>query len=869
MPTSKQKKEAPFSEMSLNDSIYKSMVEHSANVILLLDNKGTIQYANKSLSIEFGHEPKGITGRKIWECIHPDDISEVRKKFERLNEKDEKKLTVEFRLQHMKGSWAYASTTLYNEVKNENINGIIATISNITKEKAIEQELQLTIKNNEAILKAIPDIMFIIDKDGTYLDFHTFEAEKLAIHPDEIIGKNICETGFTQDDLESINNTIKQSLQHKSIETVEYSLPTNNKRRWYQARISPYGTDTVLALVRDNTEQKEIEKKLKDSERLFREVFEFAPIGIYRTTPDGRIILSNETLWKMLGYSSFEELAQINLEEKGFHPDYRRSFFKDEIKKHGTVKGLEATWIRKDGTKISVRENAYAIYNLNGDIGYYEGTVEDITEKKQIEKLLRKSKEEYRLLIENQQDIILKLDGQGSVQYVSPSFVTLTGCINQTPIGEKLEQFIHKDDQEIFTTMIQAIKGRKESLYLESRLLTKDGWCWIAWRFNPAIKEEDGTISLITTGRDITKQKEAELQLSKTKDRLIAIVDNAREFITTFDSNLRVSTWNRTAEKITGFSKNMVLAKRPTRLSVFHSPDDLEKNLSEIFSKKRADLDMDLLLNTKEGKWAKVLFSSVILRNNDNEPSEILLTGRCETDKRMETLAGGNAYLYMDQTKMDILKRMQHYIEKGYTGLSITRGTNEYISDLTLLSNHSLHIFSNERIDAFQTISSPTEIVEQIKSFLQSHESSVIFVDRLDFLLIHYPFEEIMRSIYHLHSLIIPSKSILFINVNTLLFTKQQIALLKEELAETPSADTSDINLESDVYAILEHIYKENEINSIVSYKNIGSAFQISKVTTQKRINSLQEKGLVTIKKRGKMKILFVTEKARKILKKR
>jgi len=864
----KENKEGAISSPSPNPLLFKYIVEHSSDVLALLDEKGTIRYVNNSLKKEFGYEPHDLLNNKIWNYIHPDDVSKVKKSFEKIMEKEGDQLTQELRLKHAEGYYAHAQTSIYNGLKNKNINGFISTAYNITKTKEIEKELHLSLKKNKAILDALPELLFIITKEGIYTDYYAFETNKLIIPSDKIIGKNIKDTGFSKEEIETIERKIKRCLKHRSIETFEYMIPSKEKNRYYQARIAPFDKDSVIALVRDTTDTKELEKNLIDSERLFREVFEHAPIGIYRTTPDGKILLSNETLWKMLGYSSFNELSQRNLETNGYHPRYKREFFKEQMRKHGKVVGLEATWQRKDGSSIQIRENAYAIYDIHGQIQYYEGTVEDIHEKKQIEKLLKKSKEEYRLLIENQQDFILKLTNKAVLHYVSPSFMQIIGKTNQNPIGSKLDQFIHKDDQLEFCNMIQTISEKKETLYLESRLISKEGWRWIAWKFNPMINKETQDIELIAAGRDITEQKETELQLYETKNRLQGIIDNAKELVLTFDSTIRVATWNRTAESITGFSKNLVLMKRPSRLSVFESPSTLEQQVQEIFSKKRAHLDMDLYLLTREKKRIKLTFSSVILLNKEKEPSELLLTGRCEPDKTMETLHQGNAYLYIDQTKEDIVERVKQYLDKGYNGISITRGTNEYLQDLRTLPHHVIHILSNEKMDTYSTIASPSELVSNVRSFIKGEKSSIIFIDRLDFLLIHYPFEDIMKSIYQMHSLIIASNNIIMINVNSALFSSQQLALLKEELSETPSGNINDIILESDVYAILEFISKENDMNSIVSYKNIGSTFSISKVTTQKRIRSLQDKGLITVKKRGKMKILFVTEKARKLLKK-
>ena len=93
---------------------------------------------------------------------------------------------------------------------------------------------------------------------------------------------------------------------------------------------------------------------------------------MYRTTPDGRILMANSSLARMLGYPSVEALTTRNLEQEGFEPDYPRSRFKERIEAEGSVIGLESAWRKHDGTTLFVRESAQPIRDNTGKTMYYQ-----------------------------------------------------------------------------------------------------------------------------------------------------------------------------------------------------------------------------------------------------------------------------------------------------------------------------------------------------------------------------------------------------------------------------------------------------------------------------------------------------------------
>lgn len=132
----------------------------------------------------------------------------------------------------------------------------------------------------------------------------------------------------------------------------------------------------------------ELNNKLFTSREQYMSIVENATIGMYQTTPEGKILFANKMLLQMLGYT-MEELKKINLNES--KKDERKHFIK-LIEEQGIITGREDIWERADGSKIYVNESAWIIRDKNNKTLYYEGIIEDITKRKLAEQLAGQSK---------------------------------------------------------------------------------------------------------------------------------------------------------------------------------------------------------------------------------------------------------------------------------------------------------------------------------------------------------------------------------------------------------------------------------------------------------------------------------------------
>ena len=156
----------------------------------------------------------------------------------------------------------------------------------------------------------------------------------------------------------------------------------------------------MFGTAQDVTERKKAEEALREAEQKYRDIFENAGEGIFQSTPDGRYIAANPALARMYRFASPEELihSRQDISRQLYIDPTRREEFKRQLEEQGAVRGFEHEVFRKDGSRLWISVNARTVRDEQGAIQYYEGTAQDITERKAAEEKLKASSEQLRAL---------------------------------------------------------------------------------------------------------------------------------------------------------------------------------------------------------------------------------------------------------------------------------------------------------------------------------------------------------------------------------------------------------------------------------------------------------------------------------------
>lgn len=253
------------------------------------------------------------------------------------------------------------------------------------------------------------------------------------------------------------------------------------------------------------------EKAQRLAENRYRLLFERSLAGVYRATLDGRIVDLNESCARMFGYSKPDEARGHILQETFLAPgDFERLL--RLVLEHKSIGNLELELQRQDGQRLCVLLGASLLEN--GSEPVIEGTLIDITERKQAEEALRRSEERFRTLVEKSSDAISLVDGSGKVLYSSHAISPIFGYSLEERMGKSVFEFIHPEESaQVLHTFKKLLAQPYGSASIELRYRHKDGsWRWIE-ALGTNLLEDPSVQAVAINYRDITERRQLMEQL--------------------------------------------------------------------------------------------------------------------------------------------------------------------------------------------------------------------------------------------------------------------------------------------------------------------------------------------------------------------
>lgn len=255
-----------------------------------------------------------------------------------------------------------------------------------------------------------------------------------------------------------------------------------------------------------------------------RDLFDEIPVGVYRTTATGQILDANLALATILGYPNRDALLQVNAGALYAHPEDRAQWTV-LMAQAGLVHDFEVRLRRPDGKIIWVRESARAVPDAEGRIQFYQGTLEDITERKAAEDAGRKSEALFHLLFEDAPIGMVLIGLDYRLFKTNKAFCELLGYTAEELSDKKFTDITHPDDVEQDVRSINArLSGGPQEYKTQTRYLRKNGetiWVHLTAKM---IRDETGKL-LYGLGmvEDITERQRAERALEQANEALYRV----------------------------------------------------------------------------------------------------------------------------------------------------------------------------------------------------------------------------------------------------------------------------------------------------------------------------------------------------------
>ena len=492
--------------------------------------------------------------------------------------------------------------------QDENPIGMRGVTLDITEKKGAEEAREESEERNRAILRAIPDLMFLQSRDGVYLDYHAKRREDLLLPPEMFLGKNMRDVLPPQLAADLIRCFERAEMGEPQV--LEYQLPLNGEERWFEARIVLSGNN-ILSVTRDVTARKRAENALRQNEAELAAIIGSAMDGIITIDQDQQIVLFNAAAEKLFHCSAAEALGQsldrfIPERFREGHPRYVRLFGEKDVTQRSMGLPGDLYGLRTSGEEFPIEASISQI-DLEGK-KFYTVILRDITERKRALDELQQSEERFgKAFRANPQPMSLTTVPGGVYIDVNDSFLAMSGYTREELISHtslELNVWERAEDRAAF---FDQLNTHESLVNYEMKFRRKDGGIRMLLLSTENL-EICGEECLLVASTDITERMRVQQALRESEARFRNMADTAPVMIWVADESKLCTYFNKQWLDFTGRSLEQELGYGWTE--GVHGDD--YAHCTDVYADsfdKRARFEMEYRLRNKHGQYRWVLDS--------------------------------------------------------------------------------------------------------------------------------------------------------------------------------------------------------------------------------------------------------------------
>lgn len=519
--------------LNANEKKYSILFQQSYDAIFIHDLNGNILDVNSKAQELFGYKKSDLLALKIQD-LHPKSEHDKSKKAFQIIEKNG---FVDFECLFLKENGgvfpAEVSASVF-EIEGEKL--IQGVVRDITERKLSDEALRKSEMRYRALFEFANDAVFLMNLGGEQILVNNKAAEMLGYSVEELSGRSFKDI-IAASEFEKAREKLEGLKSGKSYKPYERLA-----RRKDGTEIPVEITATLIrnlegaplfiqSIVRDVSERKRAEEKLKESREMYRTLVETSPDAVTVTDLEGNITYVSRKTLQIHGYDRAEEL--IGKSAFMFIAPQDQEKAAENLKRTlegGSVRDLEYVLLKKNGTQFIGELNASLIRDVGGEPKAFIAISRDITERKKAEQELSESEKKFRSVVENANDAIYIISSKG-FQYVNSAFEKLTGYTSNEVLEESFDFWgiIHSDDVKMIRERENARKrGEEVPSRYEFRILAKNGSQKIV---EPATVQigNRGEFKVMGILRDVTERKLAEEKIKASlleKDVLLREINH-------------------------------------------------------------------------------------------------------------------------------------------------------------------------------------------------------------------------------------------------------------------------------------------------------------------------------------------------------